>query len=108
MGAPDNGSEVHPRDSQKVEGLGINDVEIAASIHEHLCEACVGDHGIDDEWVDSRIRDIVWVVITVESDGHLRPIKEEGVASYTKKTSRCSRLRCRVERRVEGPLYIMK
>jgi hypothetical protein len=108
MGAPDAGSEVRPCDSQKVEGLGINDVETAVFVHEHLGEACVGNDGIDDEWVDSRIRDVVWVVIMVESDGHLGPIKEEGVASCTEKTSRCSRLCCRVERRVEGPPYIMK
>jgi hypothetical protein len=108
MEAPDTGSEVCPRDSQKVEGLGINDVETTATVHEHLVEVCVGDNGIDDEWVDSRIGDIVWVVITVESDGHLGPIKEEGVASCTEKTSRRSHLCCRVERRVEGPPYIMK
>jgi hypothetical protein len=71
MEAPDTGSEVCPCDSQKVEGLGINDVETDATIHEHLGEACVGDNRIDDEWVDSRIGDVVWVVITVESDGHL-------------------------------------
>jgi hypothetical protein len=75
---PDTGSEVCPCDSQKVEGLGVNDVETAAIVQEHLGEACVGDDGIDDEWVDSKIGDIVWVVITVESDGHLRPVKEEG------------------------------
>jgi hypothetical protein len=68
---------VCPCDSQKVEGLGVNDVETAATIHEHLGEACVGDDGIDDEWVDSRIRDIVWVVIMVKSDGHLGLVKEE-------------------------------
>jgi hypothetical protein len=39
-------------------------------------------------------------VATVESDGHLGPMKEEGVASCTEKTSRRYRLRCRVERRV--------
>jgi hypothetical protein len=39
MEAPDTGSEVHPYDSQKVEGLGVNDVETAASVHEHLGEA---------------------------------------------------------------------
>jgi hypothetical protein len=78
MEAPGTGSELRPRDSQKVMGLGINDVETAASVYEHLGEACVGDDGIDNEWVDSRIGDVVWVVITVESDGHLRPIKEEG------------------------------
>jgi hypothetical protein len=108
MEAPDARSEVRPRDSQKVEGLGINDVETAASVHVHLGEACVGDDGIDDEWVDSRIGDVVWVVIMVKSDGHLGPIKEEGVAGCTEKTSRCSCLRCRVEKRLEGPPYIMK
>jgi hypothetical protein len=55
MEAPDAGSEVCPRDSHKVKGLGINDVETTASVHEHLGEACIGDDGIDDEWVDSRI-----------------------------------------------------
>jgi hypothetical protein len=107
MEAPDARSEVCPRDSQKVEGLVINDVKTTASVHEHLGEACVGDDGIDDKWVDPRIGDVVWVVIMVESDGHLRPIKEEGVASCTEKTSRRSRLCCHVERRVEGPPYIM-
>jgi hypothetical protein len=87
MEAPDARLEVRPRDSQKVEGLGINDVKTTASVHEHLGEACVGDDGIDNEWVDPRIGDVVWVVITVESDGHLRPVKEEGVASCTEKTS---------------------
>jgi hypothetical protein len=108
MEAPDAGSEVCPRDSQKGKGMGINDVETAASVHEHLGEACVGDDGINDEWVDSRIGDVVWVVITVESDDHLRLIKEEGVTSCTEKTSRRSRLRCHIERHVEGPPYIMK
>jgi hypothetical protein len=66
MEAPDAGLEVHHCDSQKVEGLGIDDVNTTAPIHEHLGEACVGDDGIDDKWVDPRIGDVVWVVITVE------------------------------------------
>jgi hypothetical protein len=77
MEAPDTGSEVHPCDSYKVKGLGINDVKTTTSVHEHLGEACVGDDGIDNEWVDPRIGDVVWVVITVESDGHLGLVKEE-------------------------------
>jgi hypothetical protein len=71
-------SSSRPGDSQKVECLGIDDVKTTAAIHEHLGEACVGDDGIDNKWVDPRIRDVVWVVVTVESDGHLGPIKEEG------------------------------
>jgi hypothetical protein len=41
MEAPDAGSEVRPCDSQKVEGLGIDDVKTAAPVHEHLGEARV-------------------------------------------------------------------
>jgi hypothetical protein len=78
MEAPDAGSKVRPLDSQKVEGLGIDDVEATATVHEYFGEARVGDDGINDESVDSRIGDIVWMVITVESDGHLGPVKEEG------------------------------
>jgi hypothetical protein len=78
MEAPDARLEARPRDSQKVEGLGIDDIQAAATIHEHLGEACVGDNGIDNKWVDPRIRDIVWVIIMVESDGHLELVKEEG------------------------------
>jgi hypothetical protein len=58
--------------------LGIDDVEAAAAIHEYLGEACVGDNEIDNKRVDPRIGDVFWVVITVESDGHLGPVKEEG------------------------------
>jgi hypothetical protein len=70
--------EVRPCDFQKVEGLGIDDVKTTATIHEHLGEACVGDDGIDNKWVDPRIEDVVWVVVTVKSDGHLGPVNEEG------------------------------
>jgi hypothetical protein len=77
MKAPDARTEVRPCDPQKVKGLGVDDVKTAAPVHEHLGEACVGDDGIDNKWVDPRIGDAVWVVIMVESDGHLRPVKEE-------------------------------
>jgi hypothetical protein len=78
MEAPDARLEVRPHDPQKVKGMGIDDVEVAAAIHEHLGEACVGNNGIDNKRVDPRIGDIVWVVIMVKSDGHLGPVKEEG------------------------------
>jgi hypothetical protein len=38
MEAPNAGSEVRPRDPQKVKGLGIDDVKTVAAIHEHLGE----------------------------------------------------------------------
>jgi hypothetical protein len=77
MEAPDAGSKVGPLDPQKVEGLGIDDVEAAAPVHEYFSEARVGDDGINDERVDSRIGDVVRMVITVKSDGHVGPVKEE-------------------------------
>jgi hypothetical protein len=41
-------------------------------------EARIGDDGIDDEQVDSRVRDVVRMVVTVKSDSHFRPVQEEG------------------------------
>jgi hypothetical protein len=40
-------------------GLGVYNVEAAASVHEHFGEARIGVDGIDDERVDPRIGDIV-------------------------------------------------
>jgi hypothetical protein len=82
MEAPDARSELCPLDPQEVKGLGIDDVEATAPVHEHLGEVRVGDDGIDDERVDPRIRDIVWVVITVERDGRLGPVEEEGGSPF--------------------------
>jgi hypothetical protein len=53
----------------KLQGVHIDDVEADASIHEHLREACVANDGIDDKWVSPEVRDVVWVVISVEGDG---------------------------------------
>jgi hypothetical protein len=78
MEAPDAGSEMRPLDSKEVEGLGVDNVEAATTIHEHLGEARVGYVGIDDERVDSGIGDVVWMVITIESDGNVKLVKEEG------------------------------
>jgi hypothetical protein len=71
MEAPDAGLKARSLDPQKIEGLGIDDVEAASAVHEHLGEACVGDDRINNKWVDSRTRDMVGMIITVESDGHL-------------------------------------
>jgi hypothetical protein len=78
METPDAGLEVRSLDPQEVEGPGIDDVEATSTVHEYLGEACVGDDGINNKRVDSRIGDVVRMIITVESDGHLRPVKEAG------------------------------
>jgi hypothetical protein len=61
-------------DLQEPEGLGVDDVEAAASVHEDLGEPDVADDGIDNERVLSQARHVVGVVALVEGDGLVRPV----------------------------------
>jgi hypothetical protein len=56
-------------DLQEPEGLGVDDVEVAASVHEDLGEPDVADDGVDNERVLSWTRHAVEVVALVEGDG---------------------------------------
>jgi hypothetical protein len=56
-------------DLQEPEGLGVDDVETAASVHEDLGEPDVADDGVDNERVLSWARHAVGVVTLVEGDG---------------------------------------
>jgi hypothetical protein len=56
-------------DPQEPEGLGVDDVEAAASVHKDLGEPDVADDGVDDERVFPRVRHVVGVVGLVEGDG---------------------------------------
>jgi hypothetical protein len=76
--APDARLEARSLDPQKVKGLGVDDVEAASAVHEYFGEACVGDDGINNKRVDPRIGNVVRMIITVESDGHRRPVEETG------------------------------
>jgi hypothetical protein len=67
---PDHG-QIYP---QEPEGLGVDDVEAAASVHEDLGEPSVADDGVDDERVRSWARHIVGVVALVEGDGLVGPV----------------------------------
>jgi hypothetical protein len=78
MEAPNARSELRPLDPQEVEGLGVDNVEVAATVHEHFSEARIGDDGIDDERVDSRVRDVVRMVVMVKSDSRFGLVEEEG------------------------------
>jgi hypothetical protein len=80
--APDTRSELRPLDPQEVEGLGVDNVKAAASVHENLGKTRIGDDGIDDKRVHPRIGDVVRMVTTVERDGGFGPVEEEGVVSY--------------------------
>ena len=51
--------------------MGVHDVEAAASVHEHLGEAGVADDGVDNEWIPSRVRDVIRVILAAEGKGVL-------------------------------------
>jgi hypothetical protein len=59
---------------QESEGLGVDDVEAAASVHEDLGEPDVADDGVDNERVLSWARHAVGVVALVEGDGLVGPV----------------------------------
>jgi hypothetical protein len=61
-------------DLQEPEGLGVDDVEAVASVHEDLGEPGVVDDGVDDERVLSWARHTVGVVALVEGDGLVGPV----------------------------------
>jgi hypothetical protein len=61
-------------DLQEPEGLGVDDVEAAASVHEDLGKPDVADDGIDNERVLPWARHAVGVGALVEGDGLVRPV----------------------------------
>jgi hypothetical protein len=56
-------------DLQEPEGLGVDDVEAAASVHEDLGKPDVADDRIDNKRVLLWARHTVGVVALVEGDG---------------------------------------
>jgi hypothetical protein len=69
-----NGPDRGQIDLQEPEGLSIDDVEAAASVHEDLGEPGVADDGVDNERVLSWARHAVRVVALVEGDGLVGPV----------------------------------
>jgi hypothetical protein len=61
-------------DPQEPEGLGVDDVEAAASVHEDLGEPGVANDRINNERVPSWARHAVGVVALVEGDGLVGPV----------------------------------
>jgi hypothetical protein len=61
-------------DPHELQGIRIDDIEAAASIHEHLREASVADDGINNERILSKIWIMICMVIPVEGDGAVKPI----------------------------------
>ena len=60
------GVELVQSDPHELLGVGMHDVEAAASVHEHFGEAGVADDGVDNERVPSRVWDVVGVVLAAE------------------------------------------
>ena len=67
---PDRG-QINP---QEPEGLGVDNVEAAASVHADLGESDVADDGVDNERVFPWARHAVGVVALVEGDGLVGPV----------------------------------
>ena len=61
-----------------VEGINIENVEVAASVHQHLGEALLVDNGVDDERVAIRSGDVGRMVSLIKSDRGVRLAKERG------------------------------
>ena len=68
-------AELVQSDPHELEGVGVHDVEAAASVHEHLGEAGVAGDGADNKRVPSRMRDVVRVVLAAKGNGVLRPVE---------------------------------
>ena len=71
-------AELRSRDAHGVEGVDVENVEAAASIHQHLGEALLVDNGVDYERVATRSGDMGRMVPLIKSDWRFLPAKEGG------------------------------
>ena len=71
-------AEFRPGDAHDVEGVDVEDVEAAASIHQHLSKALLVDDGVGDEWVASWPHDVGGMIPLIEGDRRFRPAEEGG------------------------------
>jgi hypothetical protein len=69
-----SGSNLGSPYPHELQGIHIDDVEVAASIHEHLGETSVSDDGADDERVLPEIQGVFRMVVLVEGDGAVGPV----------------------------------
>jgi hypothetical protein len=67
--------DLRPADPLEVQGLSIDDVEVATSIHKNLGEPSIADDGVDDKWLLLWVQDVVRVVILVDGDGSIGPVQ---------------------------------
>ena len=60
--------ELRLGDEHGIEGVDIENVEAAASIHQHLGEVLLVNDGVDDEWVATWSNDVGRMVPLIKSD----------------------------------------
>jgi hypothetical protein len=68
------GLDLGPINPQEFQGLGVDDVKAAASVHEDFGEPNIADDWIDDERVPSWVWHEVEVVASVEGDRLVGPV----------------------------------
>ena len=70
--------ELRAGDVHGIKGVDVEDVEVAASIHQHLSEALLADDGVNDKRVATRSGDVGRMVSLIKSDRGVRRAKERG------------------------------
>ena len=61
-------AELRSGDAHGVEGVDVEDVEAAASVHQHLGEALLADNGVNDEQVATWSGNVGRMVPLIKSD----------------------------------------
>ena len=61
-------AELRLGDAHGIEGVDVEDIEAAASVHQHLGEALLADNGVDDERVVTQSSDVGRMVPLIKSD----------------------------------------
>jgi hypothetical protein len=65
------GPQLVQTNPQQAQGVRVEDVEAAASVHQHLGEPRVADDRVDDQRILAWIGDAVWVILAAQGDGVL-------------------------------------
>ena len=63
------------RDPHGFQGVDVEDVEAAASVHQYLGQAHIADDGVDDERIAPRSRDACRMIFLIENNGRGRPLQ---------------------------------
>ena len=71
-------AELRSGDAHGIEGVDVQDVEAAPSVHQHHGEALLEDDGVDDEWVASWSCDAGGMVPLIKGDRGFQPPEEGG------------------------------